>query len=70
MIVDAAVNLPGSFHDSGSAMWCNIYSHITKLPGDYKIVPDDAFCCSGELKGKIVKTKLKFCYMIPKALLH
>ena len=27
-IVDAAVNMPGSFHDSKSTLWSNMYNHM------------------------------------------
>ena len=31
-IVDAAINLPGCFHDSRSAWWCKLYQHFESLP--------------------------------------
>ncbi len=30
-IADAAINLPGNFHNSKSAWWCNIYKHSVPL---------------------------------------
>ncbi len=31
-IVDAAINLPGNFHNSKSAWWCKIYKYLEGLP--------------------------------------
>ena len=55
-IVDASINLPGSFHDSRAAWWCKLYKHFEDLPDPYKCVCDDAFCTSGAMSGKLVKT--------------
>ena len=54
-IVDAAVNAPGSFHDSKSTLLCHIYNHIQKIPDGYRIVCDSAFTIVGSLKGRILK---------------
>jgi hypothetical protein len=59
-IVDCGVNAPGSFHDSRTSWWCNIYSHFLEIPDGFKCVCDDAFCTSGDLAGKLVKTKEEF----------
>lgn len=59
-IVDAAVNTPGNYHDSKSALWCKMYEHVALLPHGYKCVCDDAFYTQGELEGKMVKTKETF----------
>lgn len=56
-IVDCGLNLPGSFHDSKMALWCNIYDHIAALPEGYKVACDSAFYTKGRLKGKLVKLK-------------
>ena len=39
-------------------MWCSIYDQIAKLPDGFKIVCDDAFHCTGNVKGKLVKTEM------------
>ena len=57
-IVDAAINLPGSFHDSKSAWWCHLYQHFEALPAPYKCVCDDAFYTGGALSGKQNKRKV------------
>ena len=59
-IIDAAINLPGNFHDSKAAWWCNIYKHLEVLPPPYKCVCDDAFYTTGHMAGKLVKTKERF----------
>mmetsp|Transcript_2786 Transcript_2786/g.8191 ORF Transcript_2786/g.8191 Transcript_2786/m.8191 type:complete len:406 (+) Transcript_2786:189-1406(+) len=59
-IVDAAVNYPGSFHDSKKALWSKIYDHIKEVPHPYRIAVDSAFSATGDLRGKVVKTKYKF----------
>ena len=56
-IVDAAVNLPGNFHDSKSTLWCRIYNHIMDLPDGYIVVCDSAFMTSGSLENKLIKLK-------------
>ena len=59
-IVDAAVNAPGTFHDSRTAWWCKIYDRCKDLPKGYKCCCDDAFYTKGELMNKLVKTKEEF----------
>jgi hypothetical protein len=59
-IIDAAVNLPGCYHDSRSSLWCKIYDHVAKLPDGYKCVCDDAFCTVGKVKDKLVKTNEQY----------
>ena len=61
MIVDTAINLPVSLHDSRPTMGCDIFSHITKLPGDYKIASHNAFCFPRDVNGKMATTKFQFC---------
>ena len=56
-IINAAVNTPGSFYDSKSTLWCNIYSHIASLPDRYVVVCDSAFTVKFEMEGKLVKLK-------------
>ena len=56
-IIDAVVNIPGSYHDSRAAKWDEIYSHISTLPNNYKVVCDSAFRCDGELEKVLIKTK-------------
>ncbi len=55
--MDATVNLPGSFHDSCSAWWCNLYKNFEDLSVPFKAVYDDAFCTKGNLEGKLLKTQ-------------
>ena len=57
LIVDAAVNTPGNFHDSKSSLWARIYDHIADLPDGFVVVCDSAFHCSGPMAGKLVKLK-------------
>ena len=59
-IVDAAINAPGTFHDSRSAWWCKIFDHCRDLPDGYKCCCDDAFYTQGDLMNKLVKTKEEF----------
>ena len=54
-IVDTAVNVPGSFHNSKSTLWGRKYEHIAHLPDRYKCCCDDAFCTKGKLENKLVK---------------
>lgn len=54
-IVDAAINLPGNFHDSKASMYGRLYDHIEKLPDPFCIVADSAFQSSGSLKDKVKK---------------
>jgi len=54
-IVDAVVNLPGSFHDSRAAMWGDVYNHILELPTNYKVVCDIAFQCTGHYQEFLLK---------------
>jgi len=56
-IIDAVVNCPGSFHDSKSTLWGNIYDHIVAMPAGFIVVCDSAFETRGALKGKLVKLK-------------
>jgi len=56
-IVDAAVNLPGNFHDSKSTLWRRIYNHIMDLPDGYIVVCNSAFMISGLLENKLIKLK-------------
>ena len=56
-IVDAVINAPGTFHDSKSTQWGNVYEHIKKLKPGYKCCCDDAFGTKGDLKDKLIKTK-------------
>ena len=58
-VVDAAVNWPGSMHDSKKALWAHIYDHILRLPRPYKVAADSAFRSSGPFKDVMVKTKWK-----------
>ena len=57
LIVDAAVNCPGNFHDSKSTLWTGIYDHIANLPDGFIVVCDSAFVCTGRMEGKLVKLK-------------
>ena len=57
LIVDAAVNCPGNFHDSKSCLWARMYEHIAALPDGFVVVCDSAFHCSGPMAGKLVKLK-------------
>eukprot|EP00563_Minutocellus_polymorphus_P018364 CAMPEP_0197722234 /NCGR_PEP_ID=MMETSP1434-20131217/4996_1 /TAXON_ID=265543 /ORGANISM="Minutocellus polymorphus, Strain CCMP3303" /LENGTH=428 /DNA_ID=CAMNT_0043307353 /DNA_START=143 /DNA_END=1429 /DNA_ORIENTATION=+ len=58
-VVDAAVNWPGSMHDSKKALWSHIYDHILKLPAPYRVAADSAFRSTGPFKDKMHKTKWK-----------
>ncbi len=60
MIIDAAFNLPGNFHDSKPVWWCKIYKHLEALPSPYKCVCDDKVYASGKMAGKLVKAKDRF----------
>ena len=53
IIVDAAVNPPGNFHDSKSSLWGRIYDHIAALPDGFVVVCDSAFHCGGPMEGKL-----------------
>ena len=39
-IVDAVVNIPGSFHDLKVTKWGNVYEHVSNLPSGYKCCYD------------------------------
>jgi hypothetical protein len=54
-IIDAAINLPGNFHDSKASMYGRLYNHIEKLPDPFCIVADSAFQSVGSLKEKVRK---------------
>jgi len=54
-IVDAAINLPGNFHDSKASMYGRLYDHIQQLPDPFCIVADSAFQTGGSLKDKVRK---------------
>ena len=54
-IIDAAINLPGNFHDSKASMYGHLYDHIEKLPDPFCIVADSAFQSVGSLKDKVRK---------------
>ena len=54
-IIDAAVNMPGNFHDSMSSVQGHIYEHISRLPPGYRGVSDDALRTEGSLKDRILK---------------
>jgi len=58
-IIDAGINMPGSFHDSKASLDANIYKHIKDLPEPYCIVCDSAFQTGGKLEGKILKTDVE-----------
>ena len=57
LIIDAAVNCPGNFHDSKSTLWTGMYDHIAALPDGFIVVCDSAFVCTGKMKGKLVKLR-------------
>ena len=59
-IVDVGLNCPGNFHDSRMAAWCHVYNHILALPAPYKVACDSAFNTSGQLEGKLIKTKEEY----------
>lgn len=59
-IVDYGLNTPASFHDSRTSWWCNLYSHFLAIPDGFKCVCDNAFYTSGDMTGKLVKTKEEF----------
>ena len=42
-IVDAGVNAPGNYHDSKTALWCNVSKHVKAVPDPYKVACDSAF---------------------------
>ena len=48
-IVDAAIYVPGSFHDSKATHYANLYSHIADLPEPFCIMCDSAFQTGGKL---------------------
>ena len=43
LIVDAAVNYPGNFHDSKLSLWAKIHDQIVDMPDGFIIVCDSAF---------------------------
>jgi hypothetical protein len=55
IIVNAATNLPGNFHDSKRSKYGNLYWHIESLKDSFVIVADSAFQATGDLDGKIKK---------------
>ena len=63
-IVNAAINMPGSFHDSKATLYANLYSHIADFPEPFCIICDSAFQTGGKLGGKIFKTKLESAALI------
>ena len=61
--VDAAVNLPGTFHELKASLWCVVYTNIKKLPEGCCVCADLAFGTTNELDDRIIKSEHNAYYL-------